>query len=152
LSPRFQDREQDSSGRPGIDRALQNDKLPWPQAGADGPGRRRDEAQVGVTRRRQGGRDADQDRVRLTEAVEIVRRVEVVPCPADRFAGDVADEALAALEFRDFYWISVEPQDEDLFAGKGQRQRETHIAQANDSDANAFRLDSRALRLEQLTI
>jgi len=86
------------------------------------------------------GRHAYRDAIRLGEAREIGgRRKE--PGFAERshvFGGDVRDVASAPVQRLYFFVVGVEPKHAKPASAELQRQRQSHIAHADDADYGAL--------------
>ena len=57
---------------------------------------------------------------------------------ADLFGGDVLDVGLASVELVDFGLVEVEARDSVSHIGEAQRQRQSHVAAADDSDVRVL--------------
>ncbi len=92
----------------------------------------------------QGRRDADDDGVAVGQVVEVGGRAQAFG--GDEFADDrrghVADVGLARVDRRGLLLVHLEAGGEQTFARELGRQRQAHVAEADDADARLALLDA----------
>ena len=99
---------------------------------------------VSVTYERSGVRDSlrgvgTQMMIASVSSSRMNRSVASKPPPlhlADDLGADVADVALAALELDDLGGVDVEAEHCDPAVGEGPGERQAHVPQADDTDAD----------------
>ena len=110
--------------------------------GASSSVARDDEGQVRVAGLAQRGGHADRDRVRLGAGGKIgggpqfARRHQA----SHRLGGHVQDVALAAVDHVHFFVHRVDPDHVETGLGKHHRQRQAHVAQAQNGHPGGFGL------------
>src|SRR5262249_1734968 len=127
----LQDGAEQLVGGPRVGGALQDDQLAGTQVGPDGLPGTHDVGQVGLTRVRQGGGDADDDGIDLLQTGGVGGRGEAARTDqlADTAGGDVLDVTLAGLELLDFLRINVEAHHLVTGLNKGVGQGKAHVAE-----------------------
>jgi len=93
--------------------------------------------------RAQRGRDADDQRVALAEAVEVGRGLDFVAAERlpDALFADMADVGLPVVQRARFLGVDVESEDGKALLFEEQHERQADIAEADDADAQSTRLD-----------
>jgi len=110
--------------------------------GGDGGDRGFDEAEVGdvVFAERRG--DADHDGVHIADLLEVGGGGEASFLRGlDVLGLDAPDVGLAGVELIDFGAVDVEAGDAEAFSGEEQGERETDVAEADDTDFGLSGLD-----------
>ena len=132
----FEDGFQDLVRRSGIGRRFQNHELTRAQTGGDGAGRLLYEAQIRLAVGRQRRRDADDDDVAVTEAVEFMRGGKGAGA---RETGHIlrrhrVDVGASGVQLAHLYGIDVEPLDGEAPACGCGGKRKSHIAEPDHAD------------------
>src|SRR6185503_2443864 len=131
----------------GIGGALERDQLSGAQVRHDRFDRADDEAEIGLARRAERRRHADDERVGLGQARYVVRRLE--PAAArrgDRVVRNMQEIALAGVQRHRLGLVDVEADDGEARLREAQRERQPDVAQTDHPYARG----ARAATLEEL--
>ncbi len=139
----FENRNQNFFRRTWIGRALENDDLPRAQIRRDGPRSIGDVAEIRLVVLIQGRRDANDDRIHGRDLRIIGGGFEAMGLGRrDFFRRDAENVGAAVVEGVDLLLIDIEPGDGKLLLAIEQSQRQSDIAEADNSDAGLARIDA----------
>ncbi len=138
----FKQRYHDFFGSAGIGRAFEDDELAVAQVWRNRHYRAGHIAQVRLVILVQGCRDADDDGVHLVNLGVVRRRVEAGLLRfLNHLREDTNNVGAASVERGDFVCGNVEAVHAEALAREQQRQRQAHIAHANDAHTGLTRFD-----------
>ena len=137
LEPRGLERRQDvAAGAARVAGGFQHDQLARAQLAGDGLGALDDEAHVRLQVMVERGRHADDHGIGLAQTAHVVAGLVdfLLPELADSLRGNVLDEGLAPVEHVNLGAVNVKPDRAQPRLGEEQRQRQAHVALADDPD------------------
>ncbi len=138
------------AGGAGPGGGFQHDQLAGAQMLADVGGSVHDEGEVGVAVASDGRGHADQDRVGVLHAGEVGGRLQLAAVHGGphHVGADIADDLLGAVDRGDPSLADVEAQHLEAGADARERERQAHIAQADDADDRVARFQALQKRVE----
>ena len=139
----FENRNQDFFGGAGVGGALKDDDLAGAQMGRHGMGGVGDVAEVGLVIFVERGGDADDDRIHGGDLRIVGRGFEAVRFGRrDLLGRDAENVGAAVVEGIDFSLIDIETGDGKFLLAVEQSQRQSDVAEADDSDPSLARINA----------
>ena len=144
----LEQRDEPLAGGARVGRRLEHDELVALQHAGDrrGGGDQRAEIRLAVARQRR--RHRDDDRVAARQLGHAQRREEAVRHRGEPLGRDILDIALPSLQGADLARVDVDPHHVVARLAKGDRERQAHVPESDDSDVHGASLSRVGGRLD----